>query len=66
MSTAGITIILQQDEAGRLSVHHIITGDIAPLVAANACRAIADTIDRERIRAEMTEEVDDDTESERL
>ena len=53
MKTASITIILQQSDDGRMALNHIIAGDVPPQVAANACRATADAIDRERIRAEM-------------
>jgi hypothetical protein len=52
----GITIILQQDEAGRMTVNHIITGELSLEVAANACRMIANTLDKERIRAEVEAE----------
>lgn len=55
----GITILVEQTERG-LTLNHIITGDLSPQLAANACRAIADRIDRERIRAEFQREGEPD------
>jgi hypothetical protein len=56
MKTTSITIVLQQADDGRMTLNHIIAGDVPPQVAANACRATADAIDRDRIRSEMVEE----------
>jgi hypothetical protein len=56
MKTVVITIILQQDDDGRMALDHAIAGGVAPKVAANACRATADKIDREWIRTELQAE----------
>jgi hypothetical protein len=64
MRTASITIILQlqQGNEGRMTVNHVLAGDVPPLIAANACRATADAIDRERIRAEERAEMETEKE----
>lgn len=59
MNAAGITIIVQLDDDGRIaSVQHVITGELALVDAANVCRATANRIDREWIRTEQEAETD--------